>query len=149
MEFYDWLSSDEEFCKELGKAILAASKLEVVLWRYLEDKDISVREKEATLGTLTRKLKTNDLVGRNFEMVLTTLTTQRNYLTHSLYALFSGKIKETLLPVNELSAMDVELFSEKAQILAQDLNYIANVAVNELNRHNKSLNTDTHCVGAG
>ena len=109
----------------------------MVLWNFLGDKDVSVREKEATLGNLTKKLKTNDLVGKNFEMALSTLTMQRNYLTHNLYALFSGKIKETVLPIENLSEMDVEMFTEKAKILAYDVNHFANVAVNELNRHNE------------
>jgi hypothetical protein len=55
------------------------------------------------------------------------LKLQRNYLTHSLFDLFSERIDETLLPRTNLVPMDVTVFTEKAWQLEQNLSGLSSI----------------------
>lgn len=49
LEFYELLEEDENFCCALGKVMLTASKLEILLKQYLRLNGKEVPEKRATL----------------------------------------------------------------------------------------------------
>ncbi|HLA86771.1 MAG TPA: hypothetical protein VJL10_01995, partial [Anaerolineales bacterium] len=59
--------------------------------------------------------------------VLETIKDQRNYLTHNIYALFSGLVEETILPRSELLDSDVWSYTERAWELKENLNGIADI----------------------
>lgn len=112
-EFYDLLSNDQEFCFTLGKVILVASKLEILLKKYLRINGSDVPEKKATLGNLIGLLKKNGHLTRNGKIHFNQANLQRNYLIHNLYASFVDEIEKKLLPVDDLIPLDVEIYTEK------------------------------------
>ena len=77
----------------------------------------------ATLGALVKQMKDCQLLTRNGEMHFDDLVIKRNYLAHSVYDLFHFEVAETLLPRSELVEEDIELFCERAKILAEDFNH--------------------------
>jgi hypothetical protein len=99
---------------------LTAGRFESNLRAFLNLRGVSVPESEATLGSLISKLKKHDLLSENGIQVLRDLKRQRNYLTHSLFDLFSARVDETVLPRTDLVPMDVTLFTEKAWQLEQN-----------------------------
>jgi hypothetical protein len=113
-DFFERLYEDVDFCDQLGKAVLAAGILESELRNYLKARGISGVSEKLTLGQAVGLLKDNDLLTLNGKLRLEDVVRKRNYLTHNLYALFSSEIEETLLPRNELTAMDVDIFWDKA-----------------------------------
>jgi hypothetical protein len=127
-EFFERLYADEEFCGVLGRMTLAAGRFESDLRAFLILSGVHVPEGEAaTLGSLISKLKKHNLLSENGVQVLRDLKRQRNYLTHSLYDLFSARIEETVLPRTDLAPMDVALFTEKAWQLEQDLSGLSSI----------------------
>jgi hypothetical protein len=122
--FYEFLRADDEFCVELGRAVLAAGRLESALVGYLQQQEPDLRTAKATLGTLIRYAEDRTLLS-NLVPALRTLSMQRNYLAHSLHALFSGLVEESILPRNGLVDSDVSLFRERAWQLRQDLDDLA------------------------
>ena len=68
LEFYDLLESNEDFCCALGKVMLVASKLEVLLKQYLRLHGKNISEKRATLGNLIKILKENGHLTKNGEI---------------------------------------------------------------------------------
>lgn len=58
------------------------------------------------------------------------LVAKRNYLTHSLYDLFSESTAETVLPRTNLSPEDVELFIEKTEDLTNDFKTFSKIVQN-------------------
>ncbi len=126
-EFFERLYADEEFCGVLGRMTLAAGRFESDLRAFLILSGVHVPEGEATLGSLISKLKRHNLLSENGVQVLRNLKRQRNYLTHSLYDLFSARIEETVLPRTDLVPMDVALFTEKAWQLEQDLSGLSSI----------------------
>lgn len=128
-EFFDLLCGDTEFCTELGRAMLAAGRLESELKQFLAANNIRDTEK-ATLGQLTRHLKHHGLLTK-MQPHLDMLSTQRNYLAHSMHALFSELIEETILPRSDLLDSDVDVFTERAWQLADNLNALAGIVAKE------------------
>ena len=120
LEFFERLYADQEFCESLGRMTLAAGRFESNLRAYLELRGVSVSE-QAALGSLIGELEKHELLSENGVQVLRTLKRQRNYLTHSLFDLFSARVDETLLPRADLVPEDVSLFTEKAWELEQNL----------------------------
>ena len=126
--FFQLLSEDSKFCQELGRAVLAGSRLETELKRYLTANGVSRDTKRATLGQLIKLAKEHDLLTRAlpaFEM----LKVQRNYLAHNVHALFSGVIEETIFPRADLLDSDIDVFTERAWQLSENLNGLADALV--------------------
>ena len=116
-EFFRLLYADPDFSRELGKIALSAGMLEVELYKFLEGNNVKNINPRATLGVLISLVSKNSMLRNNEIVVLKEVCQQRNYLTHNLYALFSGKIEETVLPREELVELDVQSFIVKAQEL--------------------------------
>jgi hypothetical protein len=55
------------------------------------------------------------------------LRDQRNYLTHNIHALFSGLVEETILESTGLLDSDVDLFTERAWQLKENLEGLADI----------------------
>lgn len=124
--FFKQLSADEEFCKELGKAVLSAGRLEVELIRYLNSKEVEENTEKANLGKLIRFAKKHTLLEKMVP-ALEMLNDQRNYLAHNIYALFSGLVEETLLPRTDLLDSDIDVFTERAWQLKENINGLADL----------------------
>ncbi len=124
VEFFNQLSDDEDFCKELGKAMLAAGRLEAELIRYLSIKGIDEETNKANLGRLLRIAKKNEILVKMVP-ALEMLNDQRNYLAHNIYALFSGQVEETILLRSGLLDSDIDVFTERAWQLKENLNGLA------------------------
>lgn len=62
---------------------------------------------------------------------------QRNYLIHNLYGSFVDEIEKSLLPVDDLVEMDVEVYTEKTQQTAEDFNIYASIVLSAIKKHNK------------
>jgi hypothetical protein len=98
VEFFDRLYADQEFCGAMGRMTLASGRFESDLRAFLIQSGVHVPEGAATLGSLISKLKSHNLLSERGVQVLRSLKRQRNYLTHSLFDLFSARINETVLP---------------------------------------------------
>jgi hypothetical protein len=125
-EFFNLLYSDDAFCRDLGRAMLAAGRLETELKLYLEATTVSDDTKRLTLGQLLATAKKHAVLN-DMQGVLEMLKDQRNYLAHSIYPLFSGSVEETLLPRSDLLNSDVDVFTERAWQLSQNLNDLADL----------------------
>jgi hypothetical protein len=128
-DFFEMLRADTEFCAELGRAMLAAGRLESELKLFLAANGIPDTAK-ATLGQLTRLLERHGLLVK-MQPHLDHLSRQRNYLAHSIHALFAELIEETILPRSELLDSDVDSFTERAWQLADNLKALANIVAKE------------------
>lgn len=130
IEFFDLLYADDEFCKELGKAVLAAGRLEAELIEYISCKTVEEKTKKATLGRLIGFAEKHKLLTK-IVVALKTITEQRNYLTHNIYALFSGLVEGTILPRSELLDSDVDVFTDRACQLKENINGLADIVAKE------------------
>jgi hypothetical protein len=118
--FFKLLIADDEFCKQLGRAVLAAGQLESELKLFLSRNEITQDTKKKTLGNLIDLLKSKKLLSK-MQPALEQLRDQRNYLTHNIHALFAGLVEETILPRTDLLDSDVDVFMERAWQLAENL----------------------------
>jgi hypothetical protein len=125
-EFYAELSLDDDFCKELGKAVLAAGRLESELTRYLTNAGVSTALRKANLGRLIQVAKKHELLS-DLVSVMEELNGQRNYLAHNIHALFHGLIEETVLERTGLLDSDTHTFMERAWQLSENLNGLADI----------------------
>ncbi|MBT9522494.1 MAG: hypothetical protein IV101_16595 [Dechloromonas sp.] len=125
-EFFRLLHDDIEFCSSLGRVMLTAGMLETNLRRYLDTKAVKFTRKD-TLGALVNKLKQANLLTENGKAHFSDLTKKRNYLAHNLYGLFSKELEATILPRVQLVSVDTALFIEKAESLAEDFVFFANL----------------------
>lgn len=147
-EFYDLLNKDEAFCSALGKVMLSASKLEILLKQYLQVNGIDVPEKKATLGNLIRILKDNDHLTKNGEIHFGQVNLQRNYLIHNLYGSFVDEITHKILPTEQLVPEDVEIYTEKTLVMVENLECYAGIVSRAIEKHNKVIkNRPTKSVG--
>lgn len=126
VEFFEQLYSDADFCKNLGKVMLSASRLESELIRYLSAHGVEEKTDRANLGKLIRIAKDNNLLEKMVP-VLREIKDQRNYLSHNLHALFTGLIDETVLPRSELLDSDIDVFTDRAVQLDENLSGLANI----------------------
>lgn len=131
-EFFDLLRTDDEFCAEVGRAVMAAGRLESALRRLLHRHAPDSRTTKATLGALINLAEKHNLL-KGMAPALRQIKTQRNYLAHSLHALFSGLVQETMLPRTGLLDSDVAGFTDRAWQLAQEIDGLADLAERELN----------------
>ena len=126
-EFFEALYADGEFCRELGRAVLASGELESALKEHVERAGSSASLiRKATLGRLTRLAKQDDLASSQFVAALEVVTMQRNYLAHNLFELYTGRIEETLL-ARDLSVDEVDELTYRASQLAEELRYFASL----------------------
>jgi hypothetical protein len=126
LKFFRLLNENDEFCADLGRVVLAAGRLEVVLANILERDGSQSDLTFATLGQLITHAKKHEELARmapHLEM----LKTQRNYLTHNIYALLSDRIDETILERSDLIDSDVHTYTERAWVLKNNLNALADI----------------------
>jgi hypothetical protein len=57
IKFFNQLSADDEFCKYLGKVVLATGRLEAEPIRFMSNSDINENVRKANLGKLIRFAK--------------------------------------------------------------------------------------------
>ena len=126
LEFYALLCEDDEFCRELGRAVLAEGRLESSLKRYMNDNAPDKDTKKATLGNLIKVAEKHQLLSKMLPP-LETLKDQRNYLIHNIHALFSGLVEETILDSTGLLDSDVDLFTERAWQLKENIEGLADI----------------------
>jgi hypothetical protein len=126
------LYADREFCEAIGRATLAAGRLESTLKAFLRMKGVAVPDGRATFGWLIGALQKHRFLSNNGVQVLRDLKRQRNYLTHSLFDLFAGRVPETILPGTELVPMDVDVFTEKARVLGDNMFGLSRIAERRL-----------------
>jgi hypothetical protein len=128
--FYSFLCRDDEFCAELGRAVLAAGRLETALKQYIINNAQHPDLTRATLGRLITVARDRKLLS-NMLPALEILRDQRNYVTHSVHALLSGFIEETILEGSNLIDSDVHTYRERAWQLGENLNGLAEVLLRE------------------
>jgi hypothetical protein len=124
--FYALLCADDRFCAELGRAVLAAGRLETALKQYVIDNADENDLSRATLGQLINTARKHKLLLKMLP-VLEMVKDQRNYLTHSVHALHSGFVEETILEGSNLLDSDVHTYMERASELAGNLNGLAEI----------------------
>ena len=132
--FYHLLRTDDGFCQALGRMTLAASRFESDLRVFLSMHGVAMSPDRATFGSLVAALKRHPLLSDNGHAVLRILKVQRNYVTHSLFDLYSGRIAETLLPPSDLVSMDVVFLPDRVRELEANLVDLARIAEHEMNR---------------
>ncbi len=137
-DFFDLLYQDSDFCKNLGRALLAAGRLESELKLYLDMESIQIKSKNLTFGQLINLLKEHGLL-QKMQPALKTLKDQRNYLVHNIHNLLIGLIEETILQREDLLDSDVHSYTEKVWLLEQNLSSIADILEEKRNVHNNHL----------
>jgi hypothetical protein len=134
LEFFELLNESEEFCADLGRVVLAAGRLEVALAKVLEHDSPDEDLKFATLGQLIGHARSHDEL-RKMIPHLEMLKTQRNYLTHNIYSLLSDRIDETILERNDIIDSDVHTYTERAWVLKNNLNGLADIVERQLGKY--------------
>jgi len=142
-DFYKLLYENKSFCQALGRVMLSASKLEVLLKQYLRIHGEDVPEKKTTLGNLIKHLRENDLLTNNGEIHLGQINIQRNYLVHNLYASFINEIEDALLPVENLVPMDVEVYTEKARETSKNFEIYSEIVQDAIQKLRNKNNQET------
>ena len=110
----------------LGKVMLSASRLESELIKYLSQNEVKEKVHRANLGVLIRIAEKNSLLVKMIP-VLKEIKDQRNYLSHNLHALFVGLIEETVLPRSDLLDSDIDVFTDKAWQLDENLRGLSDI----------------------
>jgi DNA-binding ferritin-like protein (Dps family) len=126
--FYKFLCADEEFCRHLGRAVLAAGRLETGLKLYLSAHSIQADTERATLGQILGLLEQHALLEKMLPHI-DRLKRQRNFLTHNVHAVLSGLKVDDLIgdEVDDLLDSDVDMYAERAWQLAENLNGLADI----------------------
>jgi hypothetical protein len=145
LAFYHLLYDDDDFCAELGRATLAAQRLESALKQLLHFHATDIDTTQATLGRLINFAESKQLLTQMLQP-LKMLRDQRNYLTHNIHALFLGLVEKTVLERDELLDSDVDAFTERAWQLKDNLNGLAEIIEGDI--HNRSSTTVSHSVNA-
>lgn len=125
-DFYHQLSSDDEFCMHLGRAMLSAGRLESAITVYINQHKPDANTNRANLGRLIGLAEKHELLS-NMVLALKNLNEQRNYVAHNIHALFSGLIEETILPRTGLLDSDIDIFIDRAKLLTDSLNAFAGI----------------------
>lgn len=130
-EFFALLCADDDFCAQLGRAMLAAGRLETALKRYLKTRRPELKLEHANLGALLQLLQKKHTLLVKMQPALEVLKSQRNYLVHSIHALLSDWIEETILERSDLLDSDISTYCERAWQLTEDLNGLADIVEKE------------------
>ncbi|MFA6282802.1 MAG: hypothetical protein WCT30_05295 [Desulfurivibrionaceae bacterium] len=128
-DFFRLLYADDKFCAELGRAVLAAGRLESILKQYIAKHAAETNTSKAALGELIKFARKHTLLHQMLP-ALETLKDQRNYLTHNIHALLSGLVEETILEGYGLLDSDIHTYTELAWQLKENLNGLADI-INE------------------
>ena len=131
--FYSVLNGSDDFCQHLGRAVLAAGRLETSLKRYLRTRSVNTDTSRMTLGQLIKILEQHSFLSK-MQPSLDSLKRQRNFLTHNIHAFLFGEREEELLGTDELENLldsDVVTYSERAWQLTQNLNGLADIVERE------------------
>jgi hypothetical protein len=131
LDFYELLLESPEFCNKLGKLTLLAGKLESELKALIFKNGIDKNLGVATLGKLKTICKDNSLVNKSLLEDLEFIHERRNYLTHRLFPLFNNEINITLLPRDDLSDIDAEMYFPNC--VDTLISYVENT-INQLSR---------------
>ena len=129
-EFFKQLSADDEFCKQLGKAMLSAGRLESELIKYIQNNQSGAKTSKTNLGRLIGIAEKHELLA-NMVPALKVINDQRNYLAHNIHALFTGLIEETILPRSELLDSDIDVFTARATQLTENINGLADIVAKD------------------
>lgn len=129
-QFFQLLYNDQIFCAQLGRTMLAASRIESELKLYFDAKSITLPDKYLTFGQQIGLLREHNLLLK-MQPVLDSLKTQRNYLVHNLHALLVGLIEESLLPRKDLIDLDVHTYTDSVRKSEESLNGLANIISKE------------------
>jgi len=112
--FFDLLMQSDEFCIQLGKLTLTASRLEgeliLLLKRLGEKEDIE----NFNMGRLIRRLKKFDSLENSTMSWLEEECQKRNYLTHNIFHLLHDIIAQTILERDDIIDSDVHTYTERA-----------------------------------
>ena len=136
LEFFEMLYADKEFCAALGRMTLAAGRFESNLRAFLGLNGVTVSPNEANLGLLISRLEKHGLLSENGVQVLRGPKVQRNYLTHNLFDLFSGRIDETVVPRTDLVPEDVTTFTDMAWELEQNFTGLSSIVEERIKQLN-------------
>jgi hypothetical protein len=128
--FFELLNTDDHFCAELGRAMLAAARLESALKRYLATVSPEKDMTKSTLGNLIQHCRRTNLLTKMIP-ALEVLRDQRNYLTHNIHGLLTNLIEETILEKANLLDSDVLTYTERAWELKNNLNALAEIVERE------------------
>ena len=126
LAFYQELYADSEFWETLGKAILAAGRLEGELAIYISNHAKDENTFKANLGRLIRQAEKLTLLEKMVPH-LHDINGQRNEFAHNVYALFTGAVEETLLRRSNLLDSDINTYTEYAYQLLDNLNGLAEI----------------------
>ncbi|MDN5104856.1 hypothetical protein O8C79_06070 [Aliarcobacter butzleri] len=143
-KFFEKLYQNEKFCNKLGKIILLASKLEVLLIKLIEYSSADINY-NLTMGKLIEKVERLELLPKNTIELLKLLCEQRNHFTHNIFIILSNFVEDSKLVENinsnksyikkeifkqlveekeELSYDDIQLYIERAYQLEDNLRHI-------------------------
>jgi hypothetical protein len=125
-DFFKLLYADNKFCAELGRAVLAAGRLESTLKWYIAEHAPEANTTKTTLGRLIEFVRKHTLLNKMLP-VLETLRDQRNYLPHNIHSLVSGLIEESILERSGLVDSDVYTYTERTWQLKENLNALADI----------------------
>ncbi|MFC3154575.1 hypothetical protein [Gilvimarinus japonicus] len=126
LAFFELLNESQDFCAELGRVVLAAGRLESLILGLVQAPEGEAPFHRSTLGQLIAYAeKHKDL--KPLVPHLKEVKNQRNYLTHSIYALLSDQIEETRLERHGLLDSDVSTYTERAWELKNNLNALADI----------------------
>ena len=131
--FYSVLNRSDEFCQHLGRAVLAAGRLETALKRYLKVRSVDTDTSRMTLGQLIKILEQHSLLSK-MQHSLDMLKCQRNFLTHNIHSFLFGEREEELIGADELENLldsDVVTYAERAWQLTQNLTGLATIVERE------------------
>jgi hypothetical protein len=112
---YKKLISDPDFTQSLGEMVLAAGRLEGVLFDFLSQKGIQVGER-APLGRLIKKLESSGNLDDTVSYHLNFLLHERNYFVHRITQLMRGY---------EIEKSEIETFRKRVQSVREETEFFA------------------------
>jgi|SRR5699024_2787991 len=110
---YKKLISDPDFTQSLGEMVLAAGRLEGVLFDFLSQKGMQVGEK-APLGRLIKKLESSGSLDDTVSYHLNFLLHERNYFVHRITQLMRGY---------EIDKNEIEKFRNRVQRVREETEF--------------------------
>jgi hypothetical protein len=114
---FNALAQDDDFLRELGRLLLAASQFETRLRQYATARSETEPSEKATLGPLVKRIRESTYLSRTLDEHMMFSISQRNYFVHNLYDRIQGYTTDDLsvdqfrARLNGLVA-DIKLFSE-------------------------------------
>lgn len=110
--------------------MLAAGRFETVLKRHLHSEKPQLKTTYAHLGALLEHLKKHQLLGKMHPHI-ELLKRQRNYLAHSIHALLTDWVGETILERENLLDSDLSTYTDRARDLTDNLNALSEIVERE------------------